>query len=56
MTGHTYLAYGPLLAGATQIIFGSTPMFPTIDRVWQVIERYKARALASRLFSLLYHP
>lgn len=43
VTGHTYVAYGPLLAGATNVLFGSTPMFPTIDRVWEVIARYKVR-------------
>jgi acetyl-CoA synthetase len=43
VTGHTYLAYGPLLAGATQVLFGSTPTFPTVDRVWEVIERYRVR-------------
>mmetsp|Transcript_3580 Transcript_3580/g.10404 ORF Transcript_3580/g.10404 Transcript_3580/m.10404 type:complete len:633 (-) Transcript_3580:1161-3059(-) len=43
VTGHTYLTYGPLLAGATNVLFGSTPMYPTIDRVWQVIARYKVR-------------
>lgn len=46
VTGHTYLAYGPLLAGATNVVFGSTPMFPTVDRVWQVIARYKVQSRA----------
>ncbi len=46
VTGHTYVAYGPLLAGATSVVFGSTPMFPTVDRVWQVIARYKVHSRA----------
>lgn len=55
VTGHTYLTYGPLLAGATNVLFGSTPMYPTIDRVWQVIARYKVCAtFLSPITSLAY--
>ena len=39
--GHTYLTYGPLLNGATSVIFEGTPFHPTNDRFWQVIEKYK---------------
>ena len=41
ITGHTYVAYGPLAAGATQIIFEGVPTFPNAGRVWQMIERHK---------------
>ena len=41
ITGHTYVAYGPLAAGATQIIFEGVPTFPDAGRFWQMIERHK---------------
>ena len=40
ITGHTYVAYGPLAAGATQIIFEGVPTFPHAGRFWQMIERH----------------
>ena len=41
ITGHAYVAYGPLAAGATQIIFEGVPTFPNAGRFWQMIERHK---------------
>jgi acetyl-CoA synthetase len=41
ITGHTYVAYGPLAAGATQIIFEGVPTWPNAGRFWQMIERHK---------------
>ena len=41
ITGHTYVAYGPLAAGATQIVFEGVPTFPDAGRFWQMIERHK---------------
>ncbi|MBS0343052.1 MAG: acetate--CoA ligase, partial [Proteobacteria bacterium] len=41
ITGHTYIAYGPLAAGATQVIFEGIPTFPNAGRFWQMIERHK---------------
>lgn len=41
ITGHTYVAYGPLAAGATQIIFEGVPTYPDAGRFWQVVERHK---------------
>jgi len=41
ITGHAYVAYGPLAAGATQIIFEGVPTFPNAGRFWQIIERHK---------------
>lgn len=40
ITGHTYVAYGPLAAGATQIVFEGVPTFPNAARFWQMIERH----------------
>ena len=41
ITGHTYVAYGPLAAGATQIVFEGIPTFPNAGRFWQMIERHQ---------------
>jgi len=41
ITGHTYVAYGPLAAGATQIIFEGIPTYPNAGRFWQMIERHQ---------------
>ena len=41
ITGHTYVAYGPLAAGATQIVFEGVPTYPNACRFWQMIERHK---------------
>ncbi|GAB3354871.1 MULTISPECIES: acetate--CoA ligase [Giesbergeria] len=41
ITGHSYVAYGPLAAGATQIIFEGVPTFPKADRFWTMIEKHK---------------
>ncbi|GKT26465.1 acetate--CoA ligase [Acidovorax sp. SUPP3334] len=41
ITGHTYVAYGPLAAGATQIIFEGIPTFPNAGRFWQMIEKHR---------------
>ncbi len=40
ITGHSYIIYGPLLEGATTIMFEGTPTFPNPDRYWQIIEKY----------------
>ena len=41
ITGHTYVAYGPLAAGATQIVFEGVPTYPNAARFWQMIERHR---------------
>ncbi|MBP7579812.1 MAG: acetate--CoA ligase [Vogesella sp.] len=41
ITGHSYVAYGPLAFGATQIIFEGVPTYPDAGRFWQMIERHK---------------
>nr|WP_207160729.1 acetate--CoA ligase [Rhodoferax fermentans] len=41
ITGHAYVGYGPLAAGATQIIFEGVPTYPNAGRFWQMIERHK---------------
>ncbi len=41
ITGHSYIIYGPLLCGATTVMFEGVPTFPDAGRFWQVIEKYK---------------
>ncbi len=41
ITGHTYVAYGPLSNGATELIYEGSPDFPNKDRFWQLIEKYR---------------
>jgi acetyl-CoA synthetase len=41
VTGHTYVAYGPLAAGATEVMFEGIPTFPNAGRFWQMIQRHK---------------
>jgi acetyl-CoA synthetase len=41
ITGHSYVAYGPLAAGATQLIFEGIPTYPHSGRFWQMIEKHK---------------
>ena len=41
ITGHTYVTYGPLAAGATQVIFEGVPTYPNAGRFWQMIEKHK---------------
>lgn len=41
ITGHSYILYGPLLSGATSIMFEGIPTYPDAGRFWQVIDKYK---------------
>ncbi len=41
VTGHTYISYGPLALGGTEIVFESIPTFPDAGRFWQMIEKHK---------------
>ena len=40
ITGHSYVVYGPLLHGATQIMYEGVPDYPSISRIWDIIQRY----------------
>jgi acetyl-CoA synthetase len=40
VTGHSYVVYGPLAAGATVVMYEGAPDFPHKDRFWEIIERY----------------
>jgi len=41
VTGHTYIAYGPLAVGATQIVFEGIPTYPNAGRFWETIQKHK---------------
>ena len=41
ITGHSYVAYGPLAMGATQVVFEGIPTYPNAGRFWQMIEKHK---------------
>jgi acetyl-CoA synthetase len=41
VTGHSYIVYGPLANGATQVMYEGVPNFPANDRVWSIIEKYR---------------
>jgi acetyl-CoA synthetase len=41
VTGHSYIVYGPLLNGATSLMYEGAPNYPTPDRFWSIIEKYK---------------
>jgi acetyl-CoA synthetase len=41
VTGHTYIAYGPLAAGATEVMFEGVPTYPDAGRFWKIIQDHK---------------
>jgi len=40
ITGHTYICYGPLLNGATQVMYEGAPNYPDFGRFWSIVEKY----------------
>ncbi len=41
ITGHSYIVYGPLLAGATTLMFEGVPTFPDAGRFWEIVDKHK---------------
>ena len=41
VTGHSYIVYGPMVNGATSVMYEGAPNYPAEDRWWEIIERYK---------------
>jgi acetyl-CoA synthetase len=41
VTGHSYIVYGPLAAGATVVMYEGAPDYPAFDRLWQIVEKRK---------------
>ena len=45
VTGHSYIVYGPLANGATQVMYEGVPNYPANDRFWAIVEKYKVSIL-----------
>ncbi|MDR7279676.1 acetate--CoA ligase [Catenuloplanes atrovinosus] len=45
VTGHSYIVYGPLANGATQVMYEGTPDTPSKARFWEIVDRYKVTIL-----------
>ncbi len=45
VTGHSYIVYGPLCAGATSVLYEGAPDYPQWDRWWEIVERHKVSIL-----------
>jgi acetyl-CoA synthetase len=45
ITGHSYILYGPLSAGATTVIFEGIPTWPDAGRFWDIVDKYKVNTL-----------
>jgi acetyl-CoA synthetase len=41
VTGHSYIVYGPLSAGATTVMYEGAPDYPAFDRWWRIVEKYR---------------
>jgi len=41
VTGHSYVVYGPLLHGATQVMYEGSPDYPNASRMWDIIQKYQ---------------
>ena len=41
VTGHSYVTYGPLLHGATQVMYEGAPDYPSASRIWDIIQKYR---------------
>lgn len=45
ITGHSYIVYGPLSAGATSLMFEGVPTWPDAGRLWDIVDKYKVNTL-----------
>ncbi len=45
ITGHSYIVYGPLSAGATSVMFEGVPTWPNAGRLWEIVDKYKVDIL-----------
>ena len=45
ITGHSYIVYGPLILGATSVVYEGAPGYPEPDRWWEIVDRYKVSIL-----------
>jgi len=45
ITGHSYIVYGPLILGATSVVYEGAPGYPEPDRWWEIVDRYSVSIL-----------
>ncbi len=45
VTGHSYIVYGPLANGATTLMFEGVPNYPSVSRMWEVVDKHKVSIL-----------
>ena len=45
ITGHTYSVYGPMVNGASQVLYEGVPTHPTPERIWQIVDKYRVSIL-----------
>ena len=45
ITGHTYILYAPLCAGATTVMFEGVPTYPDAGRLWEIVDKYKVTTI-----------
>jgi acetyl-CoA synthetase len=55
ITGHTYIVYGPLIAGVTSLMYEGTPDHPQPDRWWSLIENYKVTIIYTSPTAIRMH-
>ena len=47
ITGHSYIVYGPLLCGATTVMFEGVPTYPNVSRFWDIVDKYKVNQFST---------
>ncbi len=55
VTGHSYIVYGPLCAGATSVMFEGIPTYPDAGRFWDVVDKYQVNIFETPYFSTIFH-
>ena len=55
ITGHSYIVYGPLLHGLTQIMYDGAPDYPAPDRWWEIVEKYGVTAFYTAPTAIRMH-
>ena len=52
ITGHSYVIYGPLLSGATTVMFEGVPSYPDYGRFWEIVDKHKVSIFIQHLLLL----
>ena len=55
ITGHSYIVYGPLMHGLTQIMYDGAPDYPAPDRWWEIVEKYRVTAFYTAPTAIRMH-